>query len=340
MKFAQFIELLTQDNGNQSNYYLEYFPVPVLLNLAQEFLRQQNKDSGDGERNLFTSRKHFSKFKSKIPDNLWSQFLSLRYHLLWISGGNISSHHHDESLETAPSTTVTDVTSGLKQQQAAALKLSANNEKESIPTDTDINARSRDTSAVLEEFSEKKSKKTTSTDSGTGASGATASSTSRLHFDRYENIMNVIQGTKTFYLFPPSASASLYGGSPVISGSFSAVPVSTHVAEGNVHGGDSSCPPHAQCQSTRAEQTDHTASSSSVPHNNVSSGYKFLRDVRTVQFVPNAYHTYSPVNILRPDFQRFPKLEAALRAMQVCEVQAGDRIFVPAHWWHQASGVV
>jgi hypothetical protein len=37
----------------------------------------------------------------------------------------------------------------------------------------------------------------------------------RLHFDRNENLMGMIAGYKSFYLFDPSQSESLYGGMPM-----------------------------------------------------------------------------------------------------------------------------
>jgi len=49
-----------------------------------------------------------------------------------------------------------------------------------------------------------------------------------------------------------------------------------------------------------------------------------------------AFH-WSRVDFLRPDYDRFPKLEA-VRALE-CELEPGDALFIPVHFWHWTQGV-
>ena len=51
--------------------------------------------------------------------------------------------------------------------------------------------------------------------------GGGARTVGRLHFDREENLMAIIRGSKTFTLFSPSESEYLYGDSPLREASFS-----------------------------------------------------------------------------------------------------------------------
>ena len=43
----------------------------------------------------------------------------------------------------------------------------------------------------------------------------------------------------------------------------------------------------------------------------------------------------SPVDILEPDFDRFPKFAAAKRLE--CVLRPGDALFMPAFWWHEVQ---
>jgi hypothetical protein len=38
-----------------------------------------------------------------------------------------------------------------------------------------------------------------------------------------------------------------------------------------------------------------------------------------------------------PDFGRFPRFAEALQAAQVAELECGDAIFMPKHWWHHVT---
>lgn len=42
----------------------------------------------------------------------------------------------------------------------------------------------------------------------------------------------------------------------------------------------------------------------------------------------------SLVDIQNPDFERFPKLKEALEHAQTTELEPGDAIYIPFHWWH------
>ena len=43
----------------------------------------------------------------------------------------------------------------------------------------------------------------------------------------------------------------------------------------------------------------------------------------------------SPVDILRPDYDRFPKFSRAKRLE--CVLKPGDVLFMPAFWWHEVQ---
>ena len=43
----------------------------------------------------------------------------------------------------------------------------------------------------------------------------------------------------------------------------------------------------------------------------------------------------SPVDILKPDYQRFPKFKEA-RALN-CTINEGDVLFMPSFWWHEVQ---
>jgi hypothetical protein len=44
-------------------------------------------------------------------------------------------------------------------------------------------------------------------------------------------------------------------------------------------------------------------------------------------------------DIHAPDFERFPRLRAALEAAEVAELEPGDVLFYPAMWWHQVEAL-
>lgn len=113
--------------------------------------------------------------------------------------------------------------------------------------------------------------------------------TSRLHFDRNENLMTMMRGRKTFYLYDPSQSVNVYGGEGVRSAAFQFV--------GNISHGD------------------------------------FVRPQGKVSEELNTYHTYSPVDIMNPDFAKHPRFRNAKQL--VCTIEPGDTLYLPSHWWHQ-----
>ena len=43
----------------------------------------------------------------------------------------------------------------------------------------------------------------------------------------------------------------------------------------------------------------------------------------------------SPVDILKPDYNRFPKFSQAKRLE--CVLKPGDALFMPAFWWHEVQ---
>jgi hypothetical protein len=47
----------------------------------------------------------------------------------------------------------------------------------------------------------------------------------------------------------------------------------------------------------------------------------------------------SIVDLDSPDFGRFPRFGEALKAAQVAELESGDAIFMPRHWWHHVTSL-
>jgi Cupin-like domain len=45
----------------------------------------------------------------------------------------------------------------------------------------------------------------------------------------------------------------------------------------------------------------------------------------------------SIVDAEAPDFARFPRFAEALKSAQVAELESGDAIFMPRHWWHHVT---
>jgi hypothetical protein len=131
---------------------------------------------------------------------------------------------------------------------------------------------------------------------GGGGGGKAGVVNSRLHYDRMENLMTVIRGSKTFYIFDPSQSSNLHAGEPVLQATLSATRHAPRRAGG---------PPL----------------------------FTFHRDRSTISPETNAYHTYSPVNIHSPDLKAHPRFANAKGL--VCEVGPGDTLFLPSHWWHE-----
>jgi jumonji domain-containing protein 7 len=132
---------------------------------------------------------------------------------------------------------------------------------------------------------------------------------SRLHFDAYENIMVVAAGTKTFRLFDPSQSANVYGDTLMRSATIQA--------------------------EYRVEEVNYTCPIKSHDNCWIEPGvgkYIFSRPPEAVD--PHLYsHTYSPVDISRPDYVQFPKLKEA-RSFN-CTIRAGDALYIPSYWWHE-----
>jgi len=60
--------------------------------------------------------------------------------------------------------------------------------------------------------------------------------------------------------------------------------------------------------------------------------------VGPLDFTP-AGQAISLVDFHRPDFERFPKFNEALKNAQIAEMEPGDAIFIPSMWWHHAEGL-
>lgn len=57
-----------------------------------------------------------------------------------------------------------------------------------------------------------------------------------------------------------------------------------------------------------------------------------------LDFTP-AGQAISMVDFARPDLQRFPKFEEAVRHAQVAELGPGDALFIPSMWWHHIEAL-
>ena len=58
--------------------------------------------------------------------------------------------------------------------------------------------------------------------------------------------------------------------------------------------------------------------------------------VGPVDFTPTGAPIALP-SLTEPDFERFPRLRAALQNAHVAELEPGDALYIPALWWHQVE---
>jgi len=47
----------------------------------------------------------------------------------------------------------------------------------------------------------------------------------------------------------------------------------------------------------------------------------------------------SMVDLLEPDFEKYPRFRTALQHAQIAEMQPGDALFIPSMWWHHVLGL-
>lgn len=47
----------------------------------------------------------------------------------------------------------------------------------------------------------------------------------------------------------------------------------------------------------------------------------------------------SLVDLESPDFERFPRFATALATAVMCELEPGEALFIPRHWWHHVSSL-
>ena len=127
----------------------------------------------------------------------------------------------------------------------------------------------------------------------------------RLHYDRHENLMAMVAGAKQFVLYGPDQGEALYAATPLRSGSL-------------VY-----------------QRTGNVSSNVEVDGASLGSGGRFIRDKNRIDDTYNEYHTYSPVDITRPNFTKYPKFQNAKK--KICDVNKGDILFVPSDWWHQVT---
>ncbi len=124
----------------------------------------------------------------------------------------------------------------------------------------------------------------------------------RLHFDRFENLMSMIAGSKKFVIFGPDQGSNLYAASPLKSGSL------------------------------KFQQKEWLNASAQAQTGN--SEY-FVRNSIEIDTPDNIYHTYSPVDIRKPNYTLYPRFRHAKRL--ICEVKKGEILYVPTDWWHEVT---
>lgn len=59
------------------------------------------------------------------------------------------------------------------------------------------------------------------------------------------------------------------------------------------------------------------------------------RKFRRKKLLESTSMVMSPVDILNPDYRRFPKFKEA-RALN-CTINEGDVLFMPSFWWHEVQ---
>ena len=129
----------------------------------------------------------------------------------------------------------------------------------------------------------------------------------KLHFDEFENVLAVFDGTKNLTLFAPDDGADgLYEG---------------HMREAKLSyrsgGGDGGA---AVGGGAAAAGGGGSGAAASFARDNLMSSTSMVN---------------SPVDIARPDLRRFPRFARA-RPMR-CTVAAGDALYLPAFWWHEVQ---
>ena len=122
----------------------------------------------------------------------------------------------------------------------------------------------------------------------------------RLHYDRFENLMAMVAGSKEFVLYGPDQGKELYAATPLRSAPL--IYDERFPNETSVGGtGDMNC-------------------EDSI----------FVRDNSRIDDESTDYHTYSPLDITKPDYEKFPKFKKAKK--KVCKLSKGDILYVPADW--------
>lgn len=146
-----------------------------------------------------------------------------------------------------------------------------------------------------------------------------------LHFDRQENLMAVLRGSKTFTLFDPRDSANLYVGEPLREAKYR--------AEMHVYGHSAASKHETE---VLIDKNDiHTDFAIRVVR---SRGIGLASSDGATTLVVNNMSSYSPVNISDPRvLERFPRFANATPI--TCEVRAGDLLFVPSRWWHEVKSI-
>lgn len=121
----------------------------------------------------------------------------------------------------------------------------------------------------------------------------------RLHFDRHENMMTMISGSKTFLMYNPLQSEDLYADLPI------------RTAALEMH------------KEFDEEHNKYTIS--------------FVRNPEQIDPKRTDISTYTPVNLQQPDYVKYPRLKN-IRPMN-CTIHKGDMLYIPSHWWHEVTSV-
>lgn len=121
--------------------------------------------------------------------------------------------------------------------------------------------------------------------------------TSPLHYDKFENIMIMIAGTKEFKLFPPSESEYLYGDELNRGAKLTIRPVY-------------------------------------FPESKKIIDVQFERLSSNIDSF-QSHSTYTMIDLDHLNLTKFPLFQKA--NMITCTIHKGDLLYIPANWWHDVT---
>jgi hypothetical protein len=176
-----------------------------------------------------------------------------------------------------------------------------------------------------------------------------------LHFDRNENLMAMLRGSKKFTVFDPLQYANVYGGEQFVESQYEAEVVAKSglkkkKSSGGGGGGGPSSP--SSRRSVKVGVSADGVITNDEEHEQVDEGVRQDDEEEEVEVEVLAWRpsqskklkvekimsmsAYSPVNITSSKvYHKFPKFKQAIK--YECEVQEGDVLYLPSRWWHEVE---